>query len=500
MAFADVTGQEHVKTTIANQIANGTTAHAYLFSGPRGVGKTTIARLFAKAMNCLNRKEGESEPCNTCSACGSFNKHTLSDIVEIDAASNTQVDVMRENVIESVRFSPMSAKYKVFIIDEVHMLSNSSFNALLKTLEEPPNHAFFILATTDLHKIPDTVLSRCQQFTFHRIGKVQMKERLVTLSVAEGKKVDDPVFDAIIRLSDGCLRDAESLLNQVFALGTDEITEAVASIILPKTSLSVVVNLVSSYQKKSPTDILQALYTFIDEGGDMNYLYTELIGFVRACLFLKSKAPVSDQFVGFEAEMGKIVEAMTDNELTTLLDAILSARAKPMFDPIPQINLEVALLGSFSSSAPTTPKPIPPVAPVATPAQPSPAPAQPAPVAQPPQKPTPPPAPKNDNPQLEEIQNKWGRIMEALARVNIAIPLVVSNAKPFVLNDKEIHIGIPHQFHFDTVNDQKKLALIANAVKEVMGIERIIVPVYQKPEEEKTIDSLVEAFGGSVVD
>ncbi len=495
MSFADVTGQDHVKTTIANQIAQGTTAHAYLFSGPRGVGKTTIARLFAKAMNCEVRKEGESEACGSCATCTAFQEHKLSDIVEIDAASNTQVDVMRENVIESVRFSPMMAKYKVFIIDEVHMLSKSSFNALLKTLEEPPNHAFFILATTELHKIPDTILSRCQQFTFHRIAKTQMRERLAKLTEAEKKTVDDPVFDAIVRLSDGCLRDAETLLNQLFALGTDHVTEDVASVILPKTSLSIVMKLVFAFLKKNTTEILETLHAFIDQGGDMSYFYDELTHFVRACLFLKAKAPVSDQFSGYESEMMSLAGAMSEAELTTLLDAILSARARPMFDPVPQINLEVALIGAFGTpTVQATSAPVPP--PVQAPQAPQPS----TPQATPPPAPKPAPKPVEQNPQLEEIQNKWGRIMEALARVNIAIPLVVSNAKPFILNDKEIHIGIPHQFHFDTVNDQKKLSLISKAVQEVMGIERIIVPVYQKPEEEKTIDTLVEAFGGSVVD
>src|SRR3989344_5558425 len=175
--FAEVVGQNHIKTTLQNELEKDKIAHAYLFSGPRGLGKTTMARLFAKAVNCLTRKSGQSEPCNQCNSCQEVITGRSLDVIEIDAASHTGVDNVRENIIENSRFTPTSRKFKVFIIDEVHMLSTSAFNALLKTLEEPPEHAIFILATTEIHKVPETIVSRCQHFDFHKVPTADIVKR-----------------------------------------------------------------------------------------------------------------------------------------------------------------------------------------------------------------------------------------------------------------------------------------------------------------------------------
>ena len=188
--FAELVGQNHIKTTLQNELATGKVAHAYLFSGPRGLGKTTVARLLAKAVNCLKRQAGESEPCNQCDACKEIVDNRSLDVIEIDAASNTGVDNVRENIIGNSRFTPTSRKYKVFIIDEVHMLSLSAFNALLKTLEEPPPYAIFILATTEIHRVPPTIISRCQRFDFRKVGLADVVERLNKIVNAEKRKVD----------------------------------------------------------------------------------------------------------------------------------------------------------------------------------------------------------------------------------------------------------------------------------------------------------------------
>ena len=180
--FSEVTGQEHIIKTIAGEIASGQIAHAYLFSGPRGTGKTTTARLLAKALNCEKRSEGNSEPCDNCLSCEEITGNRSIDVIEIDAASHTGVDNVRENIIDNAQFKPTKSKYKIFIIDEVHMLSTSAFNALLKTLEEPPAHVIFILATTELHKLPSTIISRCQRFNFHKIPTEQMRARLNALT------------------------------------------------------------------------------------------------------------------------------------------------------------------------------------------------------------------------------------------------------------------------------------------------------------------------------
>src|SRR3990167_8442184 len=215
--FADVIGQDHIVKTLSQQIVSNTLAHAYLFSGSRGLGKTTVSRLLAKAINCTSRVEGSAEPCEQCTMCIAITNSRSIDVIEIDAASNTGVDNVRENIIENVQFQPTQAKYKVFIIDEVHMLSTSSFNALLKTLEEPPSYVVFILATTELHKLPDTIMSRCQRFDFKRLSSGDLKKQLEKIAKLEGVSIEPEVIQKIIHKSDGCDRDAVSILDQLLS-------------------------------------------------------------------------------------------------------------------------------------------------------------------------------------------------------------------------------------------------------------------------------------------
>ena len=210
--FAEVISQNHVKTTLANAITMDKVAHAYLFAGPRGIGKTTLARILAKALNC-NEKD-KLEPCTKCSSCLEIAEGRSLDLIEIDAASNRGINEIRE-LREQVRVSPSKEKFKVFIIDEVHMLTNEAFNALLKTLEEPPAHAIFILATTEIHRIPETIISRCQRFDFKKIPIPETVKHLEFLVKQEGIKVEKKVIENIARFSQGYLRDAISMLGQI---------------------------------------------------------------------------------------------------------------------------------------------------------------------------------------------------------------------------------------------------------------------------------------------
>ena len=212
--FEEVVGQEHITKTLKNAIINDRIAHAYLFAGPRGTGKTTTARILAKTLNCLNSKNGE--PCNKCELCNSFNTSQSLDIIEIDGASNRRIEEIR-SLRESVKYAPTRGNYKVYIIDEVHMLTTESFNALLKTLEEPPEHTIFIFATTDVHKVPLTIISRCQRFDFRRISLTDIKEQLMKIAKAEKIKIDDQALTLISKKADGALRDAQSLFDQVIA-------------------------------------------------------------------------------------------------------------------------------------------------------------------------------------------------------------------------------------------------------------------------------------------
>jgi len=218
--FEDVVGQEHITSTLKNAIKEKRIAHAYLFTGPRGVGKTTTARILAKTLNCENRKN--SEPCNECEMCKSIQNSQLIDIIEIDAASNRGIDEIR-SLRDSVKYAPTRGKYKVYIIDEVHMLTKESFNAFLKTLEEPPEHIIFIFATTDVHKLPLTIISRCQRYDFRRIQLDKIKETLRMIADEEKIKIDDKTLTIIAKKADGALRDAESYFDQIVAFSKGKI-------------------------------------------------------------------------------------------------------------------------------------------------------------------------------------------------------------------------------------------------------------------------------------
>ena len=242
--FKEVVGQNHIKITLENEIKTGKTAHAYLFCGPRGVGKTTMARVIVKTINCLNRKDSDSDPCNECEICKDITAGRSLDIIEIDAASHTGVDNVRENIIANARAVPSRCKYKVFIIDEAHMLSISAFNALLKIIEEPPVYVMFILCTTEAHKIPVTIISRCQRFDFKRISVNDLVKKLNYIIKKEDIKVDKSVLEMIARQSGGHMRDAESLLGQIVAIGGKEITQEEADLVIPRNDLNEVINFV----------------------------------------------------------------------------------------------------------------------------------------------------------------------------------------------------------------------------------------------------------------
>ena len=215
--FSTLVGQEHAKKTIQSALKSQSLSHAYLFCGPRGTGKTSLARILAKGLNCTS-PVAEIEPCNQCEICQSINAGKLVDLIEIDAASNRGIDEIRE-LREKIVFSPSQAKTKVYIIDEVHMLTKEAFNALLKTLEEPPSHAYFVLATTEAHKIPETIVSRCQQFSFSRIDVTDISRRLEEIAQNEGAKFEKNALDLIAKLSSGGLRDAIGLLEQMMTAG-----------------------------------------------------------------------------------------------------------------------------------------------------------------------------------------------------------------------------------------------------------------------------------------
>ncbi len=346
--WADLTGQNHIKVTLQNEIETDNIAHAYLFTGPRGIGKTTTARLFAKSVNCTNRKTGESEPCNKCDSCLELVEGNDLDILEIDAASHTGVDNVRENIIANARFTPVKRKYKVFIIDEVHMLSIAAFNALLKVLEEPPKHAIFILATTEVHKLPATIVSRCQRFDFKKVKTEDLIKRLSWICQQEGIKVNKKVLTDIARVSEGCLRDAESLLGQVLSLGEKEIGQEEASLIIPTTNYNLVLELVESFVYKNAETGLVLINKLVEEGIDLIQFTDELIEFLRKMILTKISAGLKEFAFELDQEMEKsiinLAQKFEVNDLIKLVNLFSAKKFEIKTAAIPQLPLEIAVI------------------------------------------------------------------------------------------------------------------------------------------------------------
>jgi len=351
--FAEIIGQEYVVQTLTNAISAGMISHAYLFTGPRGNGKTTTARLLAKAVNCENRKEGEFEPCNKCSSCLEINQGNALDLIEIDAASNRGIDEIRE-LRDGIRFAPTKSKYKVFIIDESHQLTKEAANALLKTLEEPPAHAIFILATTEIHKMIPTIISRCQRFDFRKLTIPEIVKRLEIISKKEGIKIEKAALELIALNSQGAVRDAEGMLDQTITFCTGEkdkeITVKEIKDLLGLVEINVVSQFVDYLTKKDAKGAINFLNEIYEKGSDLDVFVKGLINYLRQTLVLKITGPEITNLIlsGLTKEEFQKLEEQAavfkEEEISRILKLFLEATNKMKYSPIPQLPLELAII------------------------------------------------------------------------------------------------------------------------------------------------------------
>lgn len=318
MSFDDVVSQSHITTTLKNQIASGKTAHAYLFTGSRGTGKTTCARIFAKAINCLNPKDGE--PCLECDICKNADSGALADIIEIDAASNSKVDDIRE-LREGVIFTPEICKYKVYIIDEVHMLSAGAFNALLKTMEEPPPHVKFILATTEIHKVPATIVSRCQHFDFRRIRSEDIVARIMYIASQEGFVLHEDAAALIARLSDGGMRDALSLLDQCVAY-SDEITIDTVSAAAGIAGRDYLFDMLEKIAQRDTAGTIEITDKLYGMSKDLKVLCGELLNQMRNVMLIKTIDNSTNLVVCLPEEFKRLSKLAETMDLDRILNII----------------------------------------------------------------------------------------------------------------------------------------------------------------------------------
>jgi len=353
-SFGEVIGQEHVVQTITNAISGGMVSHAYLFSGPRGSGKTTLARLLAKAVNCQNRKENDFEPCNKCSSCTEINQGRAIDLIEIDAASNRGIDEVRE-LRDGIKFAPTKSKYKVFIIDECHQLSREAANALLKTLEEPPSHAIFILATTEIHKMIPTIVSRCQRFDFRKLTLQEICKKLEMIIEKEKVKIEKSALELIASNSGGSIRDAESLLGQVLtysrALKKERIETNDIKTLLGLVDINLISQFVDFILAKDGARAIDFLNEVLERGKDPQEFIKALISYLRQALILKINPvlfnPIITDFTKEEKEKLQLqAQNFKEEELRRVLRLFMRAENEMKYASITQLPLELAIIES----------------------------------------------------------------------------------------------------------------------------------------------------------
>jgi len=516
--FKDVVNQNHIKVTIQNEIETGKVAQAYLFYGPRGVGKTTMARLLAKAINCEKRKEKESEPCNNCSSCQEITDGRSLDMIEIDAASHTGVDNVRENIINNARFSPSKGKYKVFIIDEVHMLSLSAFNALLKILEEPPRHVIFILATTEIHKVPTTIISRCQRFDFKRIGINDLVDSLSQTAKQEGVKVDKEVLESIARHSEGSIRDAQSLLGQVFSLGEKEITPAQAELVIPKSNFNLVAELVEYLARKNTPEAISLINRLVEEGIDLSQFTTDLIEFFRKILLVKISGSLKNFSFELEEEIEKkilnLAKELETKQLMSMIELFIEKKQELKYASIIQLPLELAVVEIASEG-----KTINPIS-----------------FTEKEEKKTweelkskvmgkvilkskeekdKPEEKKESNNisskiNLKQVEEKWQEILKKADEANHSLIFILKISKPLAVENNILKIGFKYKLHKEKINERKTKMILEKILEEVLGekllVEGVVVPdleIESKGNGEKAsgpVADVLKAFGGRIVE
>jgi DNA polymerase-3 subunit gamma/tau len=528
--FADLVDQEHIVQTITNEISANKIAQAYLFFGPRGIGKTTLARLFAKSLNCEHRQKGDFEPCGECSSCQEITISRNIDVIEIDAASHTGVDNVRENIIENAQFKPTKSKYKIFIIDEVHMLSTQAFNALLKTIEEPPAHVIFILATTETHKLPLTIISRCQRFSFKKIGYDIMMKRLKKICEEEKIKVDKDVLERVINKSDGCLRDAESLLGQILSLNLKSISIKDAELILPTSNASTILQFLEHILQKETKPAIELLQQLTDEGANLEQFAYDFIEILRLMMILQTDPTKNIKVDYSEKDAKKIKKLATEISTQNLIQMIESAiirRVEIKSSPIPQLPLELFVI-QFTSPNSTikftpqsetkqynneTMEPSPQDVTLAS------------------QSNSIDDQPKSNNNEtiiekikdrvtsftthkktfkttLEEIKTKWFELIDKIASENHSLGFILKMSEARKVEDGVLYISVPYSFHKDKLEESKTIKIMDNYFEKCFA-EKInyccqIVPVNSSPDEtpaqpDPELKELAADFGGEVV-
>lgn len=439
--FADVLGQKHICDSLVSALKKGRVGHAYLFSGPRGTGKTTLARLYARAINC-SKRDKDQNPCGSCPSCQEILNGKALDVLEIDAASNRGIDEIRE-LRDRIAFAPSSAAYKVYIIDEVHMLTKEAFNALLKTLEEPPAHAVFILATTELHKVPETIISRCQRYAFHRASTEALVTLLRTVAKKEKVSIDEEGLRAVATRADGSYRDALTLLGNLTAHEGDLTASSVRELLglPPKEVVARVVELILTGQ---PDELAKELRTYIGNGLDVSTLVKAVADTCKGGLLGETaQFPIADLAVLLEQSLLALARSRTSTDPTALLTAAM---------------LAVSLRYQPSLKLPTQP------APAMRDVQPPPVVVSEAPTVD-----TVAPTPPVPSTSHEVGSDFWPHFLEGIKGHNHALYMVVRSAALDQLTDDKVIIAVKFRFYVDRLIEIRNKKIIEAVASEVAG-------------------------------
>ena len=531
-SFSEMVGQEHIVRTLENSIKAGKISHAYLFTGPRGTGKTTLARLLAKAANCTDRTG--AEPCGKCVNCLLMAEGRSLDLIEFDAATHTQVDKMRE-ILEGVPTPPASGRYKIYIIDEAHMLTTGAWNAFLKTLEEPPAHAVFILATTALHKVPETIVSRCQRFDLARFPVQDIVKKLSRIAKTEKLKIDEDALCLIALAAEGGMRDAESLLSQVATLQESPITEEDAALILGMTSQAKLAGLARFLAEHDLEGSLAYVRELSEKGENLSSFIPSFLRYLRILLLasIGPKAAETDLeplTKERRTELLSIASSFTTAKLVEIIGYFRAAELDMRNSSIPELPIEIAIAKSLSDTIGTgtsvrelrheeeeeEEEII--VAPVATETKKS--------IEEPP---APLPAPKGalregnspalrdrgletekksaDTPEpstfsLIDVQDRWRDILREATRVNASLTLALSNARPKEVVGNKITIAVRFPFHKDRLADHANALTLTQAFDTIFKTKvKIAVVVEEKeaPSGNPLIAQALSMMGGEVV-
>ncbi|MBN1146906.1 MAG: DNA polymerase III subunit gamma/tau [Anaerolineales bacterium] len=471
--WESVIGQDHVIHTLRNALAAGKQAHAYLFAGPRGTGKTTTARLLAKAVNCLET-DLAARPCGVCEHCQAVNQGRFLDLIEIDAASNTSVEDVRD-LRDKINFTPNQGRYKVYIIDEIHMLSTAAFNALLKTLEEPPPHAIFVLATTEVHKIPATVLSRCQRHEFRRIPLVDIINCLETIAQGEGIQAEPEALALIARQSTGAMRDAISLLDQLASTGQN-ITLEMAQDVLGTAASQAVLNVATALIDRQADAGLEQIHAALDAGSDARQFARQVVDYLRDLLLIRmGNVAQVEASAEMRAQMARHAQSFTTPELLRVIRAFNHAANEARAAWQPSLPLEMAFVEALA--APETPTATQAQADRAAPPAPAAPARRPRPAAAPPsEEPLEPEQPLSpqDQQATQSLASAWQKILSQVRRDNPKAYGLMNSCKSYFLRSDCLVLNFASQLLKEQMEKEENSSAARKALCQALEREIVI--------------------------